>query len=100
MSNMAKTRGPIEELVLEDGKYTFQYEAGRMIILRYGEQWREVTGDKAIGALFSQVRDQQDLLRRVLAKVENMDDRSSDSCSWQSAELSDLVQEIKTTLGE
>ena len=31
---------------LENGKYTYVHEEGRQYVLRHGEQWRDLTGDK------------------------------------------------------
>lgn len=41
---------------IEDGKYTVIQEAdGRLLALRYGEQWRDLTGDKLVYALAAEV---------------------------------------------
>lgn len=39
-------------LQLDDGKYEFFVESGILKCLRYGKEWREFTGDKAVHALF------------------------------------------------
>lgn len=42
----------MKRLELEGGKYTYiEHDDGRQQVLRYGEPWRDVTGDKFIGAL-------------------------------------------------
>ena len=42
---------------VEGGKYTIQVdEAGRMRCLRYGEAWRDLTGDKMVLALVHEIR--------------------------------------------
>lgn len=47
------------KLDLEDGKYTIIVEAsGGMHALRYGKWWRDLTGDKLVGALFNLVCEQ------------------------------------------
>lgn len=44
----------IEEVKVEDGKYTFRYntETAEFKCLRHGEPWRNLLGDKAVFALF------------------------------------------------
>ena len=40
-------------LKLEDGKYEIRrHDDGHMDALRHGEPWRDLTGDKLVGALF------------------------------------------------
>lgn len=40
------------KLILEGGKYTLiQHDDGRMECLRYGEPWRDLTGDHLVAAL-------------------------------------------------
>lgn len=45
------------KLDLEDGKYTILSDDGRMQALRYGEQWRDLTGDNLVGALVSRIEE-------------------------------------------
>jgi hypothetical protein len=40
---------------LEDGKYTALYDNGILIALRYGEPWRDMTGDKFTAALVDRI---------------------------------------------
>lgn len=41
---------------LEGGKYiVIRHSDGRMEALRYGEPWRDLTGDKLIGAMFDEI---------------------------------------------
>jgi hypothetical protein len=41
---------------LEGGKYTICRSAsGEMVALRYGEPWRDLTGDKLVGALVDEL---------------------------------------------
>lgn len=50
----------IEEVSVEDGKYTFQYntETAMLTCLRYGKVWRDFPiGDKAMYALFYEARE-------------------------------------------
>ena len=46
-----------ESLTLENGKYTVELsESGEFHTLRFGEPWRDLTGDKLVLALFQRVR--------------------------------------------
>lgn len=49
----------MDELVLEDGKYRFYIENYVVKCDRYGEKWRDFTGDKAIYALLTHTIDLQ-----------------------------------------
>ena len=46
-----------ERRTFEDGKYTVCFDKGGVsrTVLRYGEEWRDITGDKFIGALLSHI---------------------------------------------
>lgn len=45
----------IETITLENGKYRFEFDTatGAFRCLRYGEEWRAFTGDKAVYSLFA-----------------------------------------------
>ena len=43
------------EIQIEDGKYTLVSDRGILKALRYGEPWRDLTGDKMIGVMFSEI---------------------------------------------
>lgn len=40
---------------LDDGKYTYQFQDGRQNVLRYGEPWRTLTGDKFVYAMACEI---------------------------------------------
>lgn len=50
------------EYKLEDGKYTVIEQDGECRALRYGEEWRYLTGDKLIGALLAEIDRLNELL--------------------------------------
>lgn len=54
-------------LSLEDGKYTIILENHpySFVALRYGEQWRDLTGDKLILALVQKVLELEDKLAKM-----------------------------------
>lgn len=67
------TKDPITELLREsicDGKYTIiQESSGRTKVLRYGEEWRDVTGDNVIGGAAHEIerlRKEVDRLKSAL----------------------------------
>jgi len=45
----------MSKITLEDGKYTVVYEAGVLTALRNGEPWRNMVGDKLVGAMFDEI---------------------------------------------
>ena len=43
---------------LKDGKYVIiQEDDGRQYALRHGEPWRDLTGDKMVGAMFDRIEE-------------------------------------------
>ena len=49
-----------------DGKYTvIQAPTGTTRVLRYGEEWRDVTGDNVIGGLAWELQDARDRIKRL-----------------------------------
>lgn len=42
-------------LVLEDGKYTLVASPGKLHCLRYGEEWRDLIGDKMVHAMLDEI---------------------------------------------
>lgn len=61
-------------VTLEDGKYTVLYGAGVCKALRYGEEWRDLTGDKLIGCMVDRILDQE----ARLAALENAHNNAID----------------------
>ena len=65
-----------EELRMDfsDGKYTVvYYDNGKLVALRYGEPWRNLTGDKMIFSMLyeaNQLREQRDEFLEVLEEIE------------------------------
>jgi len=59
----------IRVYTLEEGKYIIECDGGSVKALRYGEPWRDLTGDKLIGALLDEldrIRDKAPLVVRSL----------------------------------
>lgn len=50
----------------DDGKYTVNVdERMNVLALRYKEPWRDLTGDKLVGAMLATIEEMQSLLRAV-----------------------------------
>lgn len=47
------------KFVTEDGKYTFINNNGAVTILRYGEVWRDESGDKALLSLLHEIEEME-----------------------------------------
>ena len=45
---------------LDDGKYTYVMDNGKQYALRYGEPWRDLTGDKFVYAMACMIQDLED----------------------------------------
>ena len=49
-----------------DGKYTvIQAPTGTTRVLRYGEEWRDVTGDNVIGGLAWELQEARERIKRL-----------------------------------
>ena len=52
------------EIKLDDGKYTYIFENGEQYALRYGEFWRDLTGDKFVYCLAAKIEELEDQIRQ------------------------------------
>lgn len=62
-----------EQVDFEDGKYTVIYDEGHFKALRYGQPWRDLTGDNLVYSMLvkaSQLKKERDALADKLAEVE------------------------------
>lgn len=59
-------------LYLEDRKYAVVSEGGIIRALRYGEPWRDLTGDNLVAALVSKINDLQDELSKAQGSMSNV----------------------------
>lgn len=55
------------EIEIEGGKYTLILDQGRLTALRYGEPWRDVTGDSLVYWMMCEIRELQDQLAQFVA---------------------------------
>jgi hypothetical protein len=56
-----------------DGKYTvIQAPTGTTRVLRYGEEWRDVTGDNVIGGLAWELQEARDRIKRLEDELMDM----------------------------
>ena len=77
-----------------DGKYTvIQAPTGTTRVLRYGEEWRDVTGDNVIGGLAWELQEARDRIKRLEEAgdvlFENCDPSRWDSTVTAARKLSD-----------
>lgn len=57
---------------LEDGKYTYVQNGGEQYALRYGEPWRDLTGDKFTYCLAARIVELEELNKALQAKIDLM----------------------------
>jgi hypothetical protein len=56
-----------------DGKYIIiQAPTGTTRVLRYGEEWRDVTGDNVIGGLALELQQARDHIKRLIEAGERL----------------------------
>lgn len=65
---------------LEDGKYTVLYDLGECKALRYGEPWRDLTGDKLIGCMLERIEELEARLGGVEYDHINAHNNAIDEC--------------------
>ena len=70
----------IEKISVCDGKYEIVYDnkSGALSALRYGESWRNLSGDKMVFALFCEIQDLRAKLAEALKPSHNT---ASDACA-------------------
>ena len=64
---------PRTEIVLADGKYIYLRKDGQQEVLRYGEPWRDLVGDKFVFCMADRIEDlerENAKLRQQLAALE------------------------------
>ena len=62
------------EISLEDGKYTYRFRDGVQTVHRYGEPWRDLTGDKFVyllAATIEQLKAENARLKEELAAAQD-----------------------------
>ena len=71
-----------------DGKYTvIQAPTGTTRVLRYGEEWRDVTGDNVIGGLAWELQEARERIKRL--------EEAGDVLAQRSAQLGLLPMAIE-----
>jgi len=53
------------KIELEDGKYTYVFNNGEQYALRYGESWRDLTGDKFIYCMAARIDELEAKIKRL-----------------------------------
>jgi hypothetical protein len=59
------------KIELAGGKYTYIFENGKHCALRYGEEWRDLTGDNLIYAMACEIE-------RLQEEIEERDEYAKD----------------------
>lgn len=61
------------KIILEDGKYEVSYNNGvDFKALRYGQPWRDLTGDKFVGALCIRIEEQETEIKELKARLDSI----------------------------
>lgn len=70
----------MKTITLEDGKYKIivpetkeDFKKERFRCLRHGEEWRDLTGDKMIGALCSRVLELEEQFKKFAIEINEND---------------------------
>ena len=64
-----------------DGKYTvIQAPTGTTRVLRYGEEWRDVTGDNVIGGLAWELQEARERIKRLEESENRMLNWMTEDC--------------------
>lgn len=77
------------QITLEDGKYTLIVGCGTLQALRHGEPWRDLTGDKLVGALADTLLEQQENNRAAAKMLEEVVE------SWASLKAAILSARVR-----
>jgi hypothetical protein len=78
-----------QEIVLDNGKYThvFDNTTGQQTILRYGEFWRDETGDGFILAIAQEIEDLRAELEQAIDIIEDCGIDYADILSYREGNL-------------
>lgn len=71
---------------IEDGKYTYQFHPdGRSEVLRYGEPWRDVVGDKFIYCMAAEIEQLRQRVQELESQnIELQMNLADESCRYRS----------------
>lgn len=89
----------IETISLEDGKYQIHQNGGEMNATRNGEPWRDLTGDKMIGAMFSRIKELEDSMPVAVGMFSKSRGINSEICYHPNAtDGKELVKTLNANL--
>ncbi len=57
----------VTQIEIADGKYTLTLDQGRLTALRYGEKWRDLTGDNLVYWMMCEIQELRDQLAQFEA---------------------------------
>jgi len=79
---------------LENGKYTYEHDEHCQRVLRYGEPWRDLCGDKFVGAMADELARRQN----ELAAMTNERDEAQSQCRSYNLYEVQLKQQLREAL--
>lgn len=59
-------------IILNDGKYEYNFADGKQTILRHGEPWRDETGDNLLLAMANMIVSLEEELGNIQEKLDNL----------------------------
>jgi hypothetical protein len=85
------------KIQLSDGKYTaiFEEDTGKLYASRYGEQWRDLCGDKFVYCLMAKIEESALLAEECLKIVDFLDRDPLSLFSLRKHEIRTRLHEIK-----
>lgn len=87
----------MESLEFEDGKYTVCREDGNFYALRHGEAWRDLTGDKLVSSMFSDILELRGVLKEFLEdKLETIKSEKRGTISFEDRMIAEARSALKT----
>ena len=90
-----------EQITVEDGKYTVIFDNGQLHALRYGERWRDLSGDKLIYALMCRIQALEAAASTCLSHPAGSDQQPGLSLAGeQPAEVSDEPEQASKVVND
>ena len=83
-----------EKITLDEGKYEVVFVGSRLKALRYGEEWRDLTGDKLFLCMFQRICELEDKLKKRKAKKHQFKQSEDCNCGETGCPICDNVFKI------
>ena len=65
---------------LEDGKYEYTFDKGIQMIKRYGQDWRDETGDSVLLAMAQRIQELETGLEDAIYVIEDVVSKNPTTC--------------------